>query len=181
MKKLLASGGLILASLAYVLFQHIGSDSEAAALPPVTTPQTPTPVTTTPVPVVPVTTPIPVKPVPTPTPTPKPTPLSTPIPTPVPVSAAYRDGSYTGVVADAYYGYIQVQAVISGGALTDVQILQYPNDRSTSRFINGQALPKLTQEAITIQTANVDTISGASDTSGAFRKSLSAALVQAKT
>jgi uncharacterized protein with FMN-binding domain len=93
----------------------------------------------------------------------------------------YRDGSYTGSVANAYYGYVQVKAIISGGALTALQILQYPNDRSTSRFINGQALPALEQEAIRAQTANVDTVSGASDTSGAFRQSLGAALVQAKT
>ncbi|HVW71895.1 MAG TPA: FMN-binding protein [Candidatus Paceibacterota bacterium] len=91
----------------------------------------------------------------------------------------YADGSYTGTAANAYYGYVQVKAVISGGKLTAVDILQYPNDRSTSRYINSQALPYLEQEAIAAQSANINTISGASDTSAAFKESLSAALAQA--
>jgi len=174
MKRFFISGGLILASLAYVLLQHFGSDSEAATLTPVPTP-TATPSASTLI----ATTPAPApKKTPVPSPTPSPTPA--PTPTPAPSSAQYKDGSFTGVVADAYYGYVQVKAIISGGSLTDVQILQFPNDRSTSRFINGQALPMLTQEAITAQTANVDTVSGASDTSAAFRQSLGAALAQAK-
>ncbi len=31
------------------------------------------------------------------------------------MASQYKDGSYTGSVADAYYGYIQVRAIISGG------------------------------------------------------------------
>src|SRR5581483_2062800 len=74
---------------------------------------------------------------PTPAPAPAPNPAPTPTPTPAPKpKGQYADGSYTGSVADAYYGYIQVKAVISGGKITDVQFLQYPNDRSTSIMIN---------------------------------------------
>ncbi len=92
----------------------------------------------------------------------------------------YRDGLYTGSVADAFYGNIQVQAVIQNRKITDVQFLQYPSDRNTSIMINSQAMPYLKQEAIAAQNANVDTISGATDTSMAFRQSLSSALAQAK-
>ncbi|HEX3096025.1 MAG TPA: hypothetical protein VHQ20_02810, partial [Patescibacteria group bacterium] len=47
------------------------------------------------------------------------------IPTAPPVSAGkYKDGTYTGSVADAYYGNIQVKAIISGGKITDVIFLQ---------------------------------------------------------
>jgi uncharacterized protein with FMN-binding domain len=101
-------------------------------------------------------------------------------PSPTPRRGAYRDGSYTGQVADAFYGNIQVQAVISGGKLTDVKFLQYPNDRRTSIEINSQAMPMLRQEAIQAQSANVDVISGASDTSSAFIQSLGSALQKAK-
>jgi uncharacterized protein with FMN-binding domain len=73
-----------------------------------------------------------------------------------------------------------VRATISGGKLTDVQFLSYPNDRSTSRRINSVAMPYLTQEAIQAQSASVATVSGASDTSAAFRQSLGNALSQAK-
>jgi len=92
----------------------------------------------------------------------------------------FKDGTYTGSVADAYYGNVQVQAVISGGKITDVIFLQYPNDRRNSIAINTQAMPYLTQEAIAVQNAQVDTISGATQTSRAFRESLQSALDQAK-
>ena len=92
----------------------------------------------------------------------------------------YKDGSYTGQPQNAYYGYVQVRAIVTGGRLASIQILEYPNDRSTSRYINGQALPYLMREAVSAQNANVDTVSGASDTSAAFRESLGSALAQAK-
>lgn len=92
----------------------------------------------------------------------------------------YKNGSYTGNVADAYYGYVQVKAVISGGKISDVQFLQHPSDRSTSIEINNYAMPMLTQEAIQVQNSNVDIVSGATETSLAFRDSLASALAQAK-
>ena len=95
-------------------------------------------------------------------------------------AVAYKDGSYTGTAADAIYGYIQVKATVQGGKLTDVEFLQYPNDRRNSVEINTQAMPMLKQQAITAQTAQVDGVSGATDTSQAFVQSLGNALQQAK-
>lgn len=92
----------------------------------------------------------------------------------------YKDGTFTGSVADAYYGNIQVRAIIKGGKIVDVQFLQYPNDRSDSIAINQQAMPYLKQEAIQAQSANVNNVSGASDTSYAFVQSLTAALAKAQ-
>lgn len=92
----------------------------------------------------------------------------------------YTDGTYTGAAADAYYGTVQVAATIQDGKITDVKFLQYPDDRSTSRFVNSQAMPTLIQEAIVIQNAEVDGASGATFTSGAFKESLASALAQAK-
>jgi uncharacterized protein with FMN-binding domain len=83
-------------------------------------------------------------------------------------------------VADAQWGYIQVKAIISNGKITDVQFLQYPNERDRSIMINSYADPQLTSEAIAAQSANVDAITGATDTSQAFIQSLSDALSQAK-
>ena len=116
-------------------------------------------------------------PKPTPTPVPQPAPIPTPNPTPI---AMYQDGTYTGNSVDAYYGFIQVRATISGGKLTNVSFLDYPQDRSTSRMINGQAMPILAAEAIRAQSANVDIVSGATDSSIAFRDSLGSALITAK-
>ncbi len=110
-------------------------------------------------------------------------PKSTPNPTSVvspPKNGIYNDGTYIGSVADAYYGNIQVEAIISGGRLVDVQFLDYPQDRGTSVRINSRALPILKQEAIAAQSANVNGVSGASETSPAFIQSLTSALSQAK-
>lgn len=113
-------------------------------------------------------------------PTPAPTP--TPIPTPAPAAQTglYKDGSYTGSVADAYFGKLQVKAVVQNRKLSDVQILQYPSDQGTSRRINNNALPQLVREALGAQNANVNVVSGATQSSEAFQQSLAAALAQAK-
>lgn len=94
-------------------------------------------------------------------------------------SAHYKDGTYTGSAANAYYGQVQVSASISGGKITNVKFLQYPNSHSTSVYINQQAMPYLKQEAISSQNANVQIISGATFTSEAFIQSLSNALSKA--
>lgn len=99
--------------------------------------------------------------------------------TPMPMSLGYKDGTYTGDVADAFYGNVQVQVAISGGKITDVTFLQYPNDRSTSQMINSQAMPLLQQETIQAQSAQIDGVSGATETTRAFIESLGVALQKA--
>ena len=73
-----------------------------------------------------------------------------------------------------------MRATIANGKLADIMMLDYPQDRDTSIQINDSALPQLKQEAIQAQTAQVDGISGATDTSQAFVESLGDALAQAK-
>jgi len=73
-----------------------------------------------------------------------------------------------------------VQVVIKNGKITGVQFLQYPNERNRSIEINNYADPILVNEAIQAQSANVDIVSGATDTSNAFIQSLSNALSQAQ-
>jgi len=92
----------------------------------------------------------------------------------------YRDGTYTGNSFDAYYGYVQIQTIIQNGKIAHVRFLNHPQDQGYSIAVNDYAMPRLTSETIQAQNANVNTISGATETSGAFRKSLSSALAQAK-
>lgn len=94
-------------------------------------------------------------------------------------SQTYKDGTYTGPSENAFYGNVQVQVTISGGKITNVKFLDHPQDNPNSIAINQQAMPYLQQEAIQAQTANVNIISGATDTSQAFIQSLSIALNQA--
>ncbi len=96
-----------------------------------------------------------------------------------PSSGQYKDGTYTGPSVNAYWGYVQVRATVSGGKLVHIAFLQYPNGHSASQYINSQAMPYLTQEALSVQSANVNIISGATMTSMGFRQSLGAALSKA--
>ena len=176
MKKTIASFLVIASSAAYVLYQHFGGTQapSAATGAPSTAPTSGSVSVSEPAPQ-PATLP------PTPAPKPKPTPAPTPTPAPAPKpKGQYADGTYTGTPADAYYGTIQVQAVVTNGKLSDVIFLQYPNDRRTSIYINEQAMPLLKQEAIQAQSANVSGVSGASDSSLAFVQSLGSALSKAK-
>jgi uncharacterized protein with FMN-binding domain len=121
----------------------------------------------------------------TPTPTNFPTPISgmgstNMMPTQAPMMGQYKNGTYIGSVQDAFYGNIQVQAIISNGKIAAVNFLQFPNDNSTSQYVNAQADPMLAQEAIQKQNAQVDIVSGASASSQAFQASLADALSQAK-
>lgn len=100
--------------------------------------------------------------------------------TPSVTTGKYKDGTYTGNVVDAFYGNVQVRAVIGNGQITDVQFLQYPNDRGHSIELSNQATPILRTEAIQSQTADVDIVSGATQTSDAFKKSLASALIKAQ-
>lgn len=63
---------------------------------------------------------------------------------------------------------------------TGVQFLQYPSDRERSVEINSYADPQLTSEAIQAQGAQVDVVTGATDSSDAFMQSLADALSQAQ-
>jgi uncharacterized protein with FMN-binding domain len=92
----------------------------------------------------------------------------------------YKDGTYTGNESDAIYGYVKVKVTISGGKVSDIVFLEHPTDQRNSIEINNYAMPRLTAQAITSQSSRVDGVSGATDTSQAFVKSLENALQQAK-
>lgn len=95
------------------------------------------------------------------------------------VGYGLTDGNYTGRREYAFYGYVQVQAVVQNGKIQQVRVLEHPNDNGTSRYINSIAMPYLVQEAVQAQNTNVSLISGATLSSEAFVKSLSTALSQA--
>lgn len=95
-------------------------------------------------------------------------------------AGTYKDGTYTGSTADAIWGNVQVQVVIQQGKITSVKFLDYPHDRNRSIEINHYADPILCNEAIQAQSANVDLVTGATDTSEAFIQSLTDALSQAQ-
>jgi uncharacterized protein with FMN-binding domain len=93
--------------------------------------------------------------------------------------AGSSNGEFTGTRENAYYGYVEVVAVVKDGKLANVKILESPNHASRSQYISSVALPWLVQEAVQVQKARVNLISGATMTSMAFTRSLDAALRKA--
>ena len=90
-----------------------------------------------------------------------------------------KNGTYTGTTETIPFGPVQVQAVISGGKLTNVVVLQVPDRGGYEDQIVQTAVPELTSEALSKQSANIDVVSGATYTSQGYAESLQSALDQA--
>ncbi|MGA8113088.1 MAG: FMN-binding protein [Actinocatenispora sp.] len=80
-----------------------------------------------------------------------------------------------GASVDNGYGNVQVRVHISGRRIVDVSTLSLPGD-GHSQQINSFAVPQLRKEALSRQSSHIDTVSGATLTSEAYRDSLQAAL-----
>jgi uncharacterized protein with FMN-binding domain len=74
---------------------------------------------------------------------------------------------------------VQVTVTVTGGKLTDVSAVQLPQADRRDIEINNFAVPQLRQEALDAQSANIDSISGATFTSDGYIQSLQSALDQA--
>jgi len=110
-----------------------------------------------------------------------PTPASEPSPTPAasPHTGGAKDGTYTGEAAPTRYGDVQVQIDVSSGRIDDIRVVEYPKTDRRDAAINRQAVPILVSEGLAAQSANVDTVSGATYTSDGYRQSLQSAIDQA--
>ena len=79
------------------------------------------------------------------------------------------------------FGDVQVQATFGAdGSLTNVDVLRVPYRDGKSVAINNYAVPRLNSEALTAQSANVDTVSGATYTSIGYEQSLQSAIDAAR-
>lgn len=88
-------------------------------------------------------------------------------------------GTFTGTAAQTRFGDVQVQISVVGGTITDVTALQLTDHDGKSVQISNRAAPVLRQEVLAAQSANVQSVSGATYTSDAYLTSLQAALDQA--
>jgi uncharacterized protein with FMN-binding domain len=95
-----------------------------------------------------------------------------------PQAAAPANGTFTGSPARTQFGPVQVQITVNNGQITGVVGQQAATD-GRSQMIASVAIPKLQQQAVAAQSANINGVSGASYTSGGFAKSLQSALKQA--
>jgi uncharacterized protein with FMN-binding domain len=84
----------------------------------------------------------------------------------------------TGASVDTRWGPVQVQVTMSDGRVTDITVLDAPANNPRDIEINNYALPVLRQEALSAQSAQIDTVSGATYTSEGYLGSLQSALDQ---
>ncbi|MGX1762088.1 FMN-binding protein [Streptomyces lydicus] len=89
------------------------------------------------------------------------------------------DGTYTGAPISTRYGTVQVAATVKTGRLTAVKVLHAPSENGRDREIAAYAVPRLTQEALSMHSARIDAVSGASYTSAGYIRSLQSALDRA--
>ncbi|MDI5963353.1 FMN-binding protein [Streptomyces sp. SL13] len=90
-----------------------------------------------------------------------------------------RDGTFTGAAVRTPYGPVRVAAVVRGGRLVAVRVIQVPSGTGRDQQIAGYAVPRLAREAIGADSARIDAVSGASYTSQGYIDSLQSALDRA--
>ncbi|MER5715466.1 FMN-binding protein [Streptomyces sp. NPDC002132] len=76
-----------------------------------------------------------------------------------------------GTVVSTDKGDVQVEVTYEGGRITAVRMLKQPDHPQTTA-----AVPKLIAGTLQAQSADIDTVSGATVTSEGYRKSLQAAI-----
>ncbi|QFR01779.1 FMN-binding protein [Streptomyces phaeolivaceus] len=86
-------------------------------------------------------------------------------------SAAAGSNVVSGTTVDTEKGPVQVQATFQGEKITAVKMLQQPDHPQTEA-----AVPVLIEETLAAQSADIDTVSGATITSDGYRESLQAAI-----
>ncbi|MEV4137581.1 FMN-binding protein [Dactylosporangium sp. NPDC049742] len=84
--------------------------------------------------------------------------------------------AYNGSVVSTRWGDIQVTITVAGGKITGVTVPVYPDANGKDRQINARALPILNKAVVAAQSADIDTVSGATVTSDGYKESLQAAI-----
>lgn len=118
---------------------------------------------------------------PTPTPAAKPPhhqrkPVSaTATPVPTPTSKPQTTKEYTGEGVHDVFGVVQASIRVKDNRIVEVSVLA-PEDNPRSFSINAVAVPILKSETLSAQDANIDGVTGATQTSEAYAQSLQSAL-----
>ncbi len=100
--------------------------------------------------------------------------------TPGSSSTTVPTGTRSAVGASSQFGYgtVSVKVTVNGTRVVAVSIASIQTAESYSQSIANQALPTLTSEALSAQSANIQGVSGASYTTAGFEQSLQSALTQ---
>jgi uncharacterized protein with FMN-binding domain len=86
------------------------------------------------------------------------------------------ESAVTGHAVSTVYGPVQVRVVERAGKIVAVNILQHPAQTAMDVQIGQFAFPRLVGETLAAQSARIDSVSGATYTSGGYIRSLQSAL-----
>lgn len=91
-------------------------------------------------------------------------------------SGTSASGTYKGTAVQTRFGPVQVQITVANGKITDITALQLTNTDGKSFQISNRAAPLLRSKVLAAQSADVQTVSGATITSDAYLTSVQAAI-----
>lgn len=97
-------------------------------------------------------------------------------------STAGPSGTRTAVGSDVQYPYgdVAVEVTMTGSRITQVSVVRHNTYDPRSAMIDQYAIPILRKQALSVQSARIDGISGASYTSAAYAQSLQSAIDKLK-
>ncbi|MGW4908203.1 FMN-binding protein [Streptomyces sp. NPDC004270] len=85
----------------------------------------------------------------------------------------------TGDATQTQYGVVQVRLTVANGKITQAEAVQAPKG-GTSDQKTALSVPQLNKETVAAQSANIDSVSGATYTSTGYKQSLQSALDKMK-
>lgn len=89
-------------------------------------------------------------------------------------NSTMKDGTYTGKSTSTEWGDVQVKITVASGKITQITVLKHPTGGKSDE-INSRSLPTYKQEALVAQSANINQVSGATETYKGFTGSLQSA------
>jgi uncharacterized protein with FMN-binding domain len=87
---------------------------------------------------------------------------------------------FKGPTEDTRHGPVQVSIVVKSKKIVNVKASIAPDEDGRSPFLQSRAVPLLKQEVLTAQSAKIDEVSGATETSDAYIQSLQSAIKKAR-
>ncbi|MBL7258709.1 FMN-binding protein [Paractinoplanes lichenicola] len=89
-------------------------------------------------------------------------------------------GTFDGSSVPTNWGPVQVRITVADGKITQVEAPVSPADDPADAGVTKGALPSLYEQTLAEQSADIDSVSGATFTSAAYKESLQAALDSAQ-
>ncbi|GIE74539.1 FMN-binding protein [Actinoplanes philippinensis] len=93
-----------------------------------------------------------------------------------PATAAGEGQAFTGNTAQTQEGDVQVVITVADGKITSVAVPVHPTGSRKHDEISARALPELVRATLAAQSADIDSVSGATYTSGGYKESLQSAI-----